>query len=122
MTPRKSVVLLYSLVLLICCTLTLSAFAAAPDKGGPQTTEAKKVEPAAAPAPAAEKSAGAKVNLNTAPATELQKIKGIGSKIAAEIVAYREANGPFKTVEDLMKVKGIGQKKYDSIKDSITIE
>lgn len=48
------------------------------------------------------------VNINTASVEELQQIKGIGQKRAEAIVAYREAHGPFVTVEDLMEVKGIG--------------
>ncbi|HEX7031271.1 MAG TPA: helix-hairpin-helix domain-containing protein [Gammaproteobacteria bacterium] len=49
------------------------------------------------------------VNINTADAVTLAKeLAGVGEKTAAAIVAYREANGPFATVEDLKKVKGIG--------------
>ena len=50
------------------------------------------------------------ININTASAEELTKLKGVGPKLAASIVAYREANGPFKTVQDLDLVKGIGPK------------
>ncbi|MDO9264961.1 MAG: helix-hairpin-helix domain-containing protein [Desulfosalsimonadaceae bacterium] len=50
------------------------------------------------------------ININTASAEELTKLKGVGEKLAAGIVAYREANGPFKTVQDLDLVKGIGPK------------
>lgn len=50
----------------------------------------------------------AAININTASAEELTQLKGVGEKLAASIVAYREANGPFKTVEDLANVKGIG--------------
>jgi competence protein ComEA len=51
----------------------------------------------------------AKVNINTASAKELMALNGIGAKVAERIVAYREANGPFKKVEDLKKVEGIGK-------------
>lgn len=61
----------------------------------------------------------AKININKATATELQQIKGIGNTIAANIVEYREKNGSFKAPEDIMKVKGIGAKTYDAIKDKI---
>lgn len=51
------------------------------------------------------------VNINTASADELSSmLKGIGEKRAAAIVAYREDNGPFKTVEQLQSVKGVGEK------------
>lgn len=51
--------------------------------------------------------AGDKINVNTATAGQLQSIKGIGAKTAAAIIAYREAHGAFKDVEDLIAVKGI---------------
>ena len=51
----------------------------------------------------------ARLNINTASAKEIAKgMKGIGIKKAEAIVAHREANGPFKSVEDLLKVKGVG--------------
>lgn len=64
----------------------------------------------------------AKININKASAEELVKLKGIGEKQAAEIVAYREKSGPFKTLEDFKKVKGIGDKKYEQLKDKISVE
>ncbi|MDA8404746.1 MAG: helix-hairpin-helix domain-containing protein [Desulfobacteraceae bacterium] len=51
-----------------------------------------------------------KININTASAVELTHLKGVGPKLAERIVAYRKANGPFKTVEDLDMVKGVGPK------------
>ena len=51
-----------------------------------------------------------KVNINTASAEELTQLKGVGEKLSAAIVAHREANGPFKTVQDLDLVKGVGPK------------
>lgn len=58
---------------------------------------------------AVEAKAEARLNINTASAKELAKgMKGIGIKKAEAIVAHREANGPFKSVEDLLKVKGVG--------------
>ncbi len=64
----------------------------------------------------------AKINLNTASAEDLIQIKGIGEKYAQRIVEYREKNGPFGQVEDIMKVKGIGSKKFESIKESVKVE
>lgn len=65
--------------------------------------------------------AGDKININTATVEQLQTVKGIGSKTAAAIVAYREANGGFNDVDDLENVKGIGSKKLKKIEDELTI-
>lgn len=62
-----------------------------------------------------------KVNINTADATELQQLSGIGEKKAADIIKYREENGSFQAVEDLTKVSGIGEMTLENLKDSITI-
>lgn len=62
-----------------------------------------------------------KIDINKATAEELTTLKNIGPKIAASIVEYRKANGPFKIAEDLLKVKGIGEKKLESIKDKIVV-
>lgn len=64
----------------------------------------------------------AKVNINTATTEELATLKGIGKVKAEAIVAYRSANGDFKAVEDLTKVKGIGDKTFENIKEDITVE
>ena len=66
-------------------------------------------------------SGGDKVNLNTANVTELQKLTGIGQKKAEQIIAYREQNGSFKKIEDLMQVSGIGEKTFASLKDQLAI-
>lgn len=62
-----------------------------------------------------------KVNINKATIEELMQIKGIGQKYAKRIVEFREKNGPFKNVEDIINVKGIGPKKFELIKDMITV-
>ena len=66
--------------------------------------------------------AGEKINLNTATLEELTKLKRIGPAYAQRIIDYREKYGPFERIEDLMKVKGIGQKTFDANKDIITVE
>lgn len=63
-----------------------------------------------------------KVNINKATASELETINGIGSSLAEKIIAYRKENGRFATVEDLKNVSGIGEKKYESIKDSVVVK
>lgn len=62
-----------------------------------------------------------KVNINTATAEELETLKGIGPAKARAIVAYRDANGPFSSVEELTNVSGIGEKTLANIIDDITV-
>lgn len=61
------------------------------------------------------------VNINTADVAELTTLSGIGQKKAAAIISYREENGPFKTVEDLKEVSGIGEKTVEKLRPSITV-
>ena len=61
-----------------------------------------------------------KININTADLHTLMTLPGIGETYAQRIIDYREANGPFREVKDIMKVAGIGEKRYDAIKDLIT--
>lgn len=65
---------------------------------------------------------GEKINLNTADELELQRLPGIGEKRAADIIAYREANGPFESVEELDEVPGIGQGILDGLRDYAAID
>lgn len=64
---------------------------------------------------------GGKVNINTASATELETLPGIGPALAERIVEYRNQHGPFRTVRDLMKVTGIGEKKFAALEDYVTV-
>ncbi len=61
------------------------------------------------------------VNLNTATAEQLDSLPGVGPKVAARIIEYRQKNGPFKKIEDLMNVRGIGEKNFLKIKDRLTV-
>jgi competence protein ComEA len=67
-------------------------------------------------------SAGAKVDLNTATAEQLDALPGVGPATAAKIIADRAANGPFRTVDDLMRVPGIGPAKFDALKDLVRVQ
>lgn len=62
------------------------------------------------------------VDLNTATEAELSSLPNIGSKLAKQIVSYRETNGNFQEMEDLLKIKGIGVKKLEKIKASCTLD
>jgi competence protein ComEA len=66
-------------------------------------------------------SGGEKIHLNSATVADLQKLNGVGQKKAEQIVAYREQNGPFKSVEDLTKVSGIGEKTLAGFKDQLEL-
>ena len=62
-----------------------------------------------------------RMDLNTATAEELMTLPGIGEKRAADIIAYREANGPFRIPEDLTRVSGIGEGILAGLIDQVTV-
>ena len=95
----------------LLATLVLSMVLCVPIGAGAQGKAAAK--PAAA--------VGAVVNLNTASASQIATLPGIGEKAAERIVEYREKNGGFKKVEELMNVKGIGEKSFLKLKPLITV-
>ena len=64
----------------------------------------------------------ASISLNTATAAELQRLPRIGPKMAARIIAYREAHGPFRRVQDLVRVRGIGQKTLAQLTPYLVVE
>jgi competence protein ComEA len=69
--------------------------------------------PAFAADPSAERGV---VNVNTATAVELARLPGVGTSVARRIVEHREKNGAFKAIEDLMLVRGIGEKSFERIR------
>ncbi|MDY7041567.1 MAG: helix-hairpin-helix domain-containing protein, partial [Chloroflexota bacterium] len=66
-------------------------------------------------------SATGKVNVNTATSEELDTLPGIGPAIAQRIIEYRQANGPFQSIEEIKNVSGIGDKLFEKLKDLITV-
>jgi competence protein ComEA len=71
--------------------------------------------------PAAKASSSGPINLNTASVAQLEALPGIGKSTAERIVEYREKSGGFKKVEDLMNVRGIGEKSFLKLKPLITV-
>lgn len=93
-----------------------AAFSQSQSTGTPPPAEAAKSAATKAP-----QSTG-KVNINTADEATLMTLQGIGESKAKAIIEYRQKNGGFKTVEDLMKVKGIGDKTLAQLRDRLTAE
>ncbi|EXF95562.1 competence protein ComEA [Pseudomonas fluorescens HK44] len=104
----------YSLVFALLTSASVAAIAA----------PATKIEAVTSPstmqvAPSGE---AAKVNLNTVDATTLQReLAGVGEAKAKSIVAYRESNGPFSSVDELLEVKGIGKAILDKNRDKLEV-
>ena len=75
--------------------------------------------PAAVPA-STSNTAAARININTASAAELDLLPGVGEVTAARIIAFREENGPFRSVDDLVLVEGISAKTVGGLRDLVT--
>ena len=93
----------------------VSLFAAAPH------ASAQSASRASAKTSTATTASAAIVNINTASAAELDALPGIGAKTAERIIEYRQKNGPFKKVEELMNVRGVGEKNFLKLKPQITV-
>jgi competence protein ComEA len=105
--PKEASMLKGLFAVLVCLVLAGGAHAAV----GQATNGPKAAAPQAAPP----------VNLNTATVAQIATLPGIGEKAAQRIVEYREKNGGFKKVEDLMNVKGIGEKSFLKLKPLVTV-
>lgn len=70
---------------------------------------------------AAVRSGTGKININTASTDELMELDGVGEATAEKIIAYRQEHGSFSTIEEIKEVSGIGDKKFEAMKDSITV-
>src|SRR3982750_2528729 len=100
-------------VLLI--VLSIGAPAGLPGPAQDKPSSAKSSAAKAAPTPSAP------ININTATQAQFESLPGLGPKVAERILEYRQKNGPFKKVEDLMNVKGIGEKSFLKLKPLITV-
>ena len=101
---------------LSCAIVTLMLAATV---GAPAVT-AEQAQAKAAPAKPAVTSASP-VNINTASTSQIEVLPGIGARTAERIVEYRQKNGGFKKIEELMNVKGIGEKSFLKLKPLITV-
>jgi competence protein ComEA len=100
MIAKKSTI---AWVLVLCVGLALNpAFLSAKDTG-------------------ANKASTEKINLNTATEEQLQSLPGIGPSSAKNILEYRNKAGKFNRIEEIINVKGIGEKKFQKIKDRLTV-
>ena len=97
------------IVMVVLLILGLAVAAQAGQEGPRRTT------------PAAKASASSPVNLNTATVTQLESLPGIGKSTAERILEYRQKSGGFKKVEDLMNVRGIGEKSFLKLKPLVTV-
>jgi comEA protein len=96
--------------------LTLSAFVVAMSMGSPSmASQAKPPKPKPAAA------ATTPVNLNTATVADLEALPGVGASTAKLIIEHRQKNGGFKKVEELMNIKGIGEKSFLKLKPMVTV-
>ena len=100
--------------------LAVFAIAAIP-AAAHQASQAKAAKPAASSAAKPAPPATAPVNLNTATQAQLESLPGVGAKVAERILEYREKNGKFKKLEDLMNVQGIGEKSFLKLKPLLTV-
>jgi len=100
-----------SLVAVASLLATVPAGAQAPDSKSASRSSRSAAKPALT----------SPININTASAGELDNLPGIGAKTAARIVEYRQKNGPFKKIEELMNVRGVGEKNFLKLKEHITV-
>ena len=116
-------VLLGTAILLLAGVILYNVFTVEPEPLNvtSDTTAVSSVSVTTTAAATTEAPAYTKVNINTATAEELETLKGIGPAKARAIVAYRDANGPFSSVEELTNVSGIGEKTLANIIDDITV-
>ncbi len=91
--------------------------------GGQETPFVEAAAPAAAAGGSDVKNSDQtpRVDLNQATASDLEALPGIGPRLAQRVIAHRTARGPFKRVEDLRQVKGIGRKKFDQIRPHVLV-
>ena len=109
----RALFMLLAIVAMAAIPVAAAAQQAAPPA---KSTSARPAKPAKAAG-----SSTAVVNINTATQAQLESLPGLGAKAAERILEYRQKNGQFKKVEDLMNVKGIGEKSFLKLKPRLTV-
>jgi competence protein ComEA len=94
--PSRGLPLIAALAIVLCTGITLSAAAASSDTASP-------------------------VDINAADVEELASLPGVGPALAARIVEFRDKNGPFESVDDLLKVRGIGEKSLEKFRSLVKV-
>ena len=106
----------------VAATVVLSMLGAPPVQPvGPVYTLPTSQSTSPATLPSTEQQA-ALLNINTADKAALMQLDGIGETLAARIIAYRESHGGFLTVEELLQVEGIGEKRLAAIRELVTVK
>lgn len=109
-----------SAFLMMILALGMTAATSTASTFDPQTPAAKTAK-SSTRASGAKATPSAPVNLNTATETQLETLPGIGPKVAQRIIEFRQKNGGFKKAEDLMNVRGIGEKNFLKLKPLVTV-
>lgn len=114
-STRSKMMNMRTLILTVLCTIAL---AVSIGKGftAEQNAAVVQIDQADSAVVAAEK-----IDINQADPAELTKLPGIGTSTAAKISTYRDANGPFKSIDELLNVKGIGPEKLEKIRPLVTL-
>jgi comEA protein len=114
--PGETVILMQEVLVTLPPETTTAPEETIPSRSNPstQTDKPKETQPK-------KEEVTFPVNINTASAKELDALPGIGEVLAQRIIDYRNANGPFQSVDDLIKVKGIGEKTLEKIKPYATV-